>query len=49
MNDYAKKLGAENTHFTVPDGYHDDESLYHGGGYAKICNCGNAEPVRYAI
>lgn len=24
MNDYAKKLGAENTHFTVPDGYHDD-------------------------
>ena len=25
MNDYAKKLGAENTHFTVPDGYHDDE------------------------
>lgn len=25
MNDYAKKLGAENTHFTVPDGYHDDD------------------------
>ena len=25
MNDYAKKLGAKNTHFTVPDGYHDDE------------------------
>lgn len=25
MNDYAKKLGAENTHFTVPDGYHDND------------------------
>ncbi len=25
MNDYAKKLGAENSHFTVPDGYHDDD------------------------
>ena len=23
--DYAKKLGAENTHFTVPDGYHDND------------------------
>ncbi len=24
MTDYAKKLGCENTSFTVPDGYHDD-------------------------
>lgn len=25
MTDYARKLGAENTNFTVPDGYHDDK------------------------
>ncbi len=27
MNDYAAELGCENTNFTVPDGYHDEEHV----------------------
>ena len=36
MNDYAKELGCENTHFTAPDGYAGNEHYSTVGDMAKI-------------
>ncbi len=36
MTDYAKKLGAENTNFTVPDGYHDENHYTTASDMLKI-------------
>lgn len=37
MNDYAKRLGAENSNFTVPDGYHNDNHYTTARDMLQIC------------
>lgn len=45
MNDAAKQLGATDTHFVVPDGFHDDDHYTTAADLAKIANYAYSVPI----
>ncbi|MCH5324089.1 MAG: D-alanyl-D-alanine carboxypeptidase [Eubacterium sp.] len=49
MNNYAKSIGCENTHFTVPDGYHEDEHITTCGDMLKIAEAAANSPAIVGI
>lgn len=49
MNDRAKELGATNTHFTCPDGFHDDDHYTTAQDLALIARAALTQPFIRAV